>query len=166
MTENFFILLIDLRKFIDIYRKDVFWDNIKSYKKPGFTLFLEDTFFKKPQGGGSIWPPLPQADKGFFFLVLAQRPPQQRKKIQFLKIQFSLFSSFLGVKLMIYLDDLDLQHLQTTEKVIFDCISSIFKIFHTILFLESYIVFSILKTIWKQYRKQYHWLFFPPSCIT
>ena len=27
------------------------YDNIKSHKKPGFTLSLEDTFFEKPQGG-------------------------------------------------------------------------------------------------------------------
>ena len=26
------------------------YDNIKSHKKQGFTLYLEDTFFEKPQG--------------------------------------------------------------------------------------------------------------------
>ena len=118
--------------------------------------FQKIHFSENHRGVGQFDPHSPRQIRFFFFLVLAQRPAQRRKKIQFLKIQFSLFSSFLGVKLMIYLDDLDLQHLQRAEKVIFDCISSIFKIFHTIWFLESYIVFSILTTIWKQYRKQYH----------
>ena len=35
-----------------IFRKDVTYDNnIKNHKNPGFTLFLDHTFFGKPQGG-------------------------------------------------------------------------------------------------------------------
>ena len=34
--------------------KDVSYDDIKSHKKQGFTLFLEDTFFEKPHKGGGI----------------------------------------------------------------------------------------------------------------
>ena len=30
---------------------------LKATIKQGFTLSLEDTFFEKPQGGGSIWTP-------------------------------------------------------------------------------------------------------------
>ena len=40
-------------------RKGVFWDNIKSHKKQGFTLCLEDTFFEKPQEGSQFDPPRP-----------------------------------------------------------------------------------------------------------
>ena len=36
--------------FNQVFRKDVTYDNIKSYKKQGFILSLEDTFFEKPQG--------------------------------------------------------------------------------------------------------------------
>ena len=32
---------------------------LKVTKKQGFTVSLEDTFFEKPQGGGSIWTPPP-----------------------------------------------------------------------------------------------------------
>ena len=38
-----------LRNFIDIFGKDVTYDNIKSNKRTGFTLSLEDIFFKKPE---------------------------------------------------------------------------------------------------------------------
>ena len=37
--------------FNETFRKDVTYDNIKSHKKPGFNLSLEDTFLEKPQGG-------------------------------------------------------------------------------------------------------------------
>ena len=33
------------------FQKSVTYDNIKSNKKLGFTLSLEDTFFKKPEWG-------------------------------------------------------------------------------------------------------------------
>ena len=46
-------LLNDLRKFNEIFRKDVFWDNIKSHKKPGFHPYLEDTSFEEPQVGSN-----------------------------------------------------------------------------------------------------------------
>ena len=35
------------------------YDNIKSYKKQGFTLFLDNKFLEKPQEG-QIDPPSPQ----------------------------------------------------------------------------------------------------------
>ena len=43
-----------MRNFNEIFRKDVTYDNIKSHKKPGFHLSVEDTFFEKPQRGGQI----------------------------------------------------------------------------------------------------------------
>ena len=49
LTEKFFIS--SERSFNKIFRKDVTFDNIKSHKKQGFTLSLENTFFGKPQGG-------------------------------------------------------------------------------------------------------------------
>ena len=48
------------KNFNEIFRKDVTYDNLKSHKKPGLRAFsrryifgksLEDTFFKKLQGG-------------------------------------------------------------------------------------------------------------------
>ena len=47
---NSSLLLNDLRKFNETFRKGVPHDNIKNHKKPVFTLSLEDTFFTKPQG--------------------------------------------------------------------------------------------------------------------
>ena len=41
----------DMRNFSEIFRKHVTYDNIKSYKKPGFHPLLEDTVFKKPHWG-------------------------------------------------------------------------------------------------------------------
>ena len=40
----------DLKTLSEIFRKNVFYDNIKSHKKQGFTLSLEDTFPEKQQG--------------------------------------------------------------------------------------------------------------------
>ena len=45
--------LNDLSNFNKIFRKDVTYDNIKSHKKQGFTLSLEDIFLEKPQREGS-----------------------------------------------------------------------------------------------------------------
>ena len=51
-------LLNDLRKFIEIFRKDVFLDNIKGHKKPEFyPLFRRYIFWKATGGGESNWPP-------------------------------------------------------------------------------------------------------------
>ena len=50
-------LLNDLRNFNEIFRKDVTYDNIKVTKNQGFTISLEDTFFKKPQGEPPPHPP-------------------------------------------------------------------------------------------------------------
>ena len=33
---------------MNIFRKDVAYDNIKSHKKPGFHPPFKDTFFEKP----------------------------------------------------------------------------------------------------------------------
>ena len=48
----------DLRNFNEIFRKDMTYDNTKSHKSQGFTLSLEDTFFKKPQRGFILIPPV------------------------------------------------------------------------------------------------------------
>ena len=47
-----------MSNFNEIFRKDLPYDNFKSTKKQGFTLYLEDTIFGKPQGrgGGQIDP--------------------------------------------------------------------------------------------------------------
>ena len=47
----------DLRKFKEIFRKGVSEDNIKSHKKQGFSLSLEDTLFKKLHGEAGRPPP-------------------------------------------------------------------------------------------------------------
>ena len=58
--ENYSCLLSYLRNFNEIFRKDVTHDNIKSHKKQGYTLSLEDEFFKISQGcGDQINPPPP-----------------------------------------------------------------------------------------------------------
>ena len=58
IDENYSCLLSYLRNFNEIFRKDVTHDNIKSHKKQGYTLSLEDEFFKISQGcGGQINPP-------------------------------------------------------------------------------------------------------------
>ena len=41
------------------FRKDVAYDNIKSKKLQGFTLFLEDIFSEKSQDGMKLKPPSP-----------------------------------------------------------------------------------------------------------
>ena len=51
MSKNLKNLPNDLRNFKEIFRKDVPHDKIKSHKKLGDHLSLEDTFFEKPQGG-------------------------------------------------------------------------------------------------------------------
>ena len=43
-------LLNNLRNFNEIFRKNVAYDDNKSRRKSGFTLFLEDTFLEKPKG--------------------------------------------------------------------------------------------------------------------
>ena len=50
-------LLKDFRNFNKIFRKDVAYDNIKSHKKQGFALSLENTFLEKSQGEGQSDPP-------------------------------------------------------------------------------------------------------------
>ena len=40
-------------------RKHVTYDTVKSHKKQGFTISLEDTLLEKPHGGSQI-DPLPQ----------------------------------------------------------------------------------------------------------
>ena len=61
IDENYSCLLNYLRSFNEIFRKDVTHDNIKSHKKQGYTLSLEDEFFKKSQrcGGQINHPPPP-----------------------------------------------------------------------------------------------------------
>ena len=46
------------REFISEWLEEIQWNfqDFKSHKK-NFTISLEDTFFEKPQGRGSIWPP-------------------------------------------------------------------------------------------------------------
>ena len=46
-------ILQKLIKTVNIFRKDVAHDNIKSHKRKGLHLSLEDTFFEKPQGEGA-----------------------------------------------------------------------------------------------------------------
>ena len=46
----------NLRKIIEILRKDVSYDNIKINKKPGFHPSLEDTNCKRPQGVVKLTP--------------------------------------------------------------------------------------------------------------
>ena len=41
------------------FRKDVAYDNIKSKKFQGFTLFLEDILLEKSQDGMKLKPPSP-----------------------------------------------------------------------------------------------------------
>ena len=41
-----------MKNFNENFGKYRTYDNIKSHKKQGFTLFLEDTSFEKPQEGG------------------------------------------------------------------------------------------------------------------
>ena len=68
--ENWWKLANTDRKFLHIFWTT--WGNsmkfsgkmclkivLKVTKNQGFTLSLEDTFFEKPQGGGSNWPPSP-----------------------------------------------------------------------------------------------------------
>ena len=45
-------LLNDLRNLNEILRKDVTYDNIKSYKNPGIHPLFRRYSFGKPQGGG------------------------------------------------------------------------------------------------------------------
>ena len=45
-------LLHDLRNFNEIFRKDVTYDNIKSYKKPEFHLLFRSCIFRKTTGDG------------------------------------------------------------------------------------------------------------------
>ena len=45
------------RNFSEIFRKDKTYDNIKSHKKYGFTLSLEDAFLEKLQKGVKFTPP-------------------------------------------------------------------------------------------------------------
>ena len=47
--ENLHISTNEFRKFNEIFRKDVTYDNIKSHKKPGYHLLFR--FLKKPQVG-------------------------------------------------------------------------------------------------------------------
>ena len=48
MLGNVKKILSDWRNFSEIFRKDKTYGNIKSHKKHGFTLSLEDLFFEKP----------------------------------------------------------------------------------------------------------------------
>ena len=54
----------DFRNFNEIFRKDVTYDNIKSYKKPEshplFKPSLKETFLEKRQGVQADAPPPPQ----------------------------------------------------------------------------------------------------------
>ena len=53
------------------FRKDVAYDNIKSKKLQGFTLFLENIFLEKSQDGMKLKPPSPfsQAFLGLKFYI-------------------------------------------------------------------------------------------------
>ena len=42
-----------MRNFNEIFRKDMTYDNIKSHKKQGFTLSIEDAFNGKTTGGSN-----------------------------------------------------------------------------------------------------------------
>ena len=52
--------IYDLRNLNEIFWKDVTSDKIKSHKKQGFTISLEDTFFEKSLGRGDQIDPQPQ----------------------------------------------------------------------------------------------------------
>ena len=58
----------DFRNFNEIFRKDVTYDNIKSYKKPEshplFKPSLKETFLEKRQGVQADAPPPPPAFLG------------------------------------------------------------------------------------------------------
>ena len=47
-------LLNDLRNFINIFRKDVSYDNVKSYKKPGLHPLSRRYIFRKTTEGSRI----------------------------------------------------------------------------------------------------------------
>ena len=49
--ENLHISANELKKFNEIFRKDVTYDNIKNHKKPVHHLLFK--FLKKPQGGAN-----------------------------------------------------------------------------------------------------------------
>ena len=70
IDENYSCLLNYLRNFNEIFRKDVTHDNIKSHKKQGYTLSLEDEFFKISQrcGGQINHPPPPPPPRKMSFL--------------------------------------------------------------------------------------------------
>ena len=57
MLENVKKILGDWRKISEIFRKGKTYDNIKSYKKHGFTLSLEDAFLEKLQVSVKLTPP-------------------------------------------------------------------------------------------------------------
>ena len=46
-------------RLVKFFRKDVTYDTIKSHKKQGYAVSLEDTLLEKPHGGSKI-DPLPQ----------------------------------------------------------------------------------------------------------
>ena len=52
--------IYDLRNLNEIFWKDVTFDKIKSHKKQGFTISLEDTFFEKSLGREDQIDPQPQ----------------------------------------------------------------------------------------------------------
>ena len=58
LAENFFISSEHLRKFNEIFKKDVSKDNIKSHKKPRFHLLFRRHIFRKTTGG-QFDPPQP-----------------------------------------------------------------------------------------------------------
>ena len=57
MLENVKKILSDWKNFSEIFRKDKTYDNIKSHKKHGFTLSLENAFLEKLQKGAKFTPP-------------------------------------------------------------------------------------------------------------
>ena len=61
-------ILTNLTSFNKIFIKNVSYDNIKSKRKQGLTIYLEDTFLVKPQGREGVKmpsPPLP-TQPGFY----------------------------------------------------------------------------------------------------
>ena len=72
-------LLNNLSNFIEIFVKDVTYDNIKVTKNQGFTLSVEDKLFKKPQGG--------QIDSSTIFYISPNDSPSKFLKNTFFNLK-------------------------------------------------------------------------------
>ena len=74
----------ELKNLNEIFRKDVTYDNIQSHKKQGFTLFSEDIFLEKPQGGVKLTTPRPPSHPtpaAFLGLKGSKVPTSKKRKV-------------------------------------------------------------------------------------